>query len=72
MQGAFGVCGLDNDAPVPDWALGGRFCCVARTPDDLSVVCEQSSVPGGIDREDGWRCFEVESPFDFDLSGVPP
>jgi hypothetical protein len=70
MRGVFAVCRLDKDAPVPDWALGGPFFCVARTPDELSVVCEQSSVPEGIDREDGWRCLKVESPFDFDLTGV--
>ncbi len=33
MQGVFAVCRLDKDAPVPDRALGGRFFCVARTPD---------------------------------------
>lgn len=70
MQGAFAICRLDKEAPLPDWALGGRFFSVSRTPDELSVVCEQGSVPEGIDREAGWRCLKVESPFDFDLSSV--
>ncbi len=55
---------------MPDWALGERFFSIARTPDELSTVCEQGSVPEGIDREAGWRCLKVESPFDFDPSGV--
>lgn len=70
MRGVFAVCRLDKEAPVPGWALEGRFFCVARTPDELSVVCEQGGVPEGVEREDGWRCLKVESPFAFDLAGV--
>ena len=70
MPGVFAVCRLDKEATVPGWALGGRFFSVARTPDELSVVCEQGVVPKGIVREDGWRCLKVESPFAFDLTGV--
>ena len=70
LQDLFAICRLDKDAPVPDWALGERFFSIARTPDELSIVCPQGSVPGGIDHEAGWRCLKVESPFDFDLSSV--
>ena len=70
MREVFAVCRLDKDAPVPSWALGGYFFCVARTPDELSVVCEQGGIPEGVEREDGWRCFKVESPFEFDLASV--
>ena len=44
--------------------------CVARTPDELSLVCEQSGDPGGLGPEHGWRCLKVESPFEFDLTGA--
>ncbi|MBW3555250.1 MAG: hypothetical protein KY466_17215, partial [Gemmatimonadetes bacterium] len=27
-------------------------------------------IPEGVEREDGWRCFKVESPFEFDLASV--
>ena len=70
LQDPFAICRLDKEAPVPDWALGARFFSIARTPDELSVVCPQGSVPEGIDNEAGWRCLKVESPFDFDLSSV--
>jgi uncharacterized protein len=43
---------------------------VARTPDELSVVCELSRILEGVEREEGWRCLKVESPFTFDLAGV--
>jgi hypothetical protein len=72
MRDVFAVCRLDKAAPMPSWALGGYFFCVARTPDELSVVCEQGGIPEGVEREDGWRCFKVESPFDFDLPASSP
>lgn len=70
LEGVFAICRLDKESPLPDWGLGGRFFSISRTPDELSVVCEQSSVPEGVDREAGWCCLKVESPFDFDLSGI--
>ncbi len=70
MEGSFAICRLDKNAPIPDWAFAGEFFSVARTPDELSIVCPQTSVPEGADCETGWRCLKVESPFEFDLSGV--
>lgn len=70
LEGSFAICRLDKDAPVPDWALTKEFFSVTRTEDELSVVCLQESVPEGIDREAGWRCLKIESPFEFDLAGA--
>ena len=67
---AFAICRLDRDAPVPEWATGGYFFSISRTPDELSLVVPETSVPAGIDCESGWRCLKVESPFEFDLSGM--
>lgn len=41
---------LAQDAAVPDWARG-RFVNVARTPDELSIVCAQVHVPGSVKQE---------------------
>lgn len=70
FEDVFAICRLDRDAPVPEWATKGHFFSVARTPDELSVVCPQTSVPRGNDCETGWRCLKIESPFEFDLSGM--
>jgi uncharacterized protein len=70
MEGSFAICRLDKNAPIPDWAFAGEFISVARTPDELSIVCPQTSVPEGTDCETGWRCLKVESPFEFDLTGM--
>ncbi len=70
FEDVFAICRLDRDAPVPEWATRGHFFSVARTPDELSVVCPQTSVPKTNDCETGWRCLKIESPFEFDLSGM--
>lgn len=70
FQDALAICRLDRNAPVPEWATQGYFFSLSRTPDELSLVVPETSVPAGIDCEGGWRCLKVESPFDFDLSGM--
>lgn len=70
LEDVFAICRLDRGAPVPEWATRGDFFSLARTPDELSVVCPQTSVPRTKDCEPGWRCLKVESPFEFDLSGM--
>lgn len=70
FEASFAICRLDKDAAVPDWATSGDFFSVARTPDELSIVCSQTDVPAGVECEVGWRCLKVESPFQFDLSGM--
>lgn len=41
------IARLAQDAAVPDWARG-RFVNVARTPDELSIVCAQVHVPADV------------------------
>jgi hypothetical protein len=41
---------LPSDAPLPEW-IGGRFENVARTPDELSIVCAQACVPRDLKQE---------------------
>jgi uncharacterized protein len=70
FEDSFAICRMDRDAPVPEWAIEGYFFSVSRTPDELSLVVLETSVPAGVDCESGWRCLKIESPFDFDLSGM--
>jgi hypothetical protein len=67
---AFAVCRLDPAAPVPSWAGAGPFCSITRTADELSVVCPESEVPGGVQVAAGWRCLKLEGPFDFSVTGL--
>ena len=48
------------------------FFFVARTDEEISLVCETARVPENtLAREDGWRAFRVEEgPLDFSLVGI--
>jgi hypothetical protein len=70
LPGRYAVCRLDSQAPLPAWTMKGAFCSVTHTDDELSIVCAESDVPGGILCEPGWRMFKLEGPFDFNLVGV--
>jgi len=70
LPDTFAICQLDKDAPIPDWAKGGCFLSITRTPGELSIVCPQILVPKGIRGEEGWRCLKVEGPLDFSATGV--
>ncbi len=41
------IARLDRAAEIPDWARG-PFVNIARTPDELSIVCAQGHVPLGV------------------------
>jgi hypothetical protein len=70
MPQCFAVCRLSPDAVLPRWALSGTFRSVSWTPDETSIVCEESAVPEEVKSERGWRCFMVEGPLDFGLTGI--
>ena len=68
--GRFAVVRLAARASVPKWASSGRFHSITRTGKELSIVCPEGRVPAGVRREVGFRCLEVEGPFEFDAVGV--
>ncbi len=66
----FAICRLAPNAPVPPWADKGQFSAIMRTPDELSIVCQQNHVPDDTMAEWGWRCLKVAGPLDFALTGI--
>lgn len=65
-----GICRLDKNSPVPDWTEKISFCSIARTKDELSIVCPQDKIPAGVLVEKNWRAFKVEGPLGFSLTGI--
>jgi hypothetical protein len=63
------VCRLSASAPLPSW-VRGEFTSVTRTPDELSVICDEDAVPGDVQAERGWRMLRVQGPIPFDMTGV--
>ncbi len=70
LDGAFAICRLDAGARLPEWAMAGDFFSITRTPDEISIMCAQDEAPEGIRCERDWRCFRVEGPLDFSLTGI--
>ena len=63
------VCRLSPDEPVPVWAVG-ELVSTTRTPEELSILCRDTDVPGDVQSEPGWRCLRVAGKLDFSLVGV--
>lgn len=70
LDGHMSVCRLDPAADIPGWATAKSFLSITRTDEELSVVCPKGAVPEGVRREDGWRVFKLEGPFEFSEVGV--
>ena len=70
MAEPLAVCRLDAGAPVPAWATAAPFYAVARTADELSVVCAEARVPDGVTASRGWRALQLRGPFPCELVGV--
>jgi hypothetical protein len=62
LSGSFGICRLEPEAKIPDWANAGDFMSITRTSDELSIVCAGAKVPEGVKSDRGWR--------DLSLTGV--
>jgi len=66
----YAVCRLEPSTGIPSWAPQGAFWSIIGTPDELSIVCQESSVPSSVKREGGWRILKCEGPLDFALTGI--
>ncbi|PIV43249.1 MAG: ACT domain-containing protein [Candidatus Nealsonbacteria bacterium CG02_land_8_20_14_3_00_40_11] len=66
-----GICHFDKNTPIPNWALAGEgFSSIAKTNSELSVICAEGRIPGGVLAERGWRAFKVEGPLGFESTGI--
>ena len=64
------VCRFEPSAPLPDWIDQPGFYSITRTAEELSVVCSEERVPPGAESETGWRCFQLQGPFNFSETGI--
>jgi hypothetical protein len=69
-SGRYAICRLEPDVPLPTWATARGFLSVTRTAQELSVVCEEASVPADIHAERGRRLLQIEGTLAFTLTGV--
>jgi len=70
LSGSYSVCRLASGLPVPAWAEKGDLVSITRTAEELSIVCPQDQVPGGVRCERDFRALKIRGPLDFSLVGV--
>ena len=70
LPDTFAICRLEANTAIPSWATAGRFFSITRTAEELSIVCQESLVPDGIQCERDWRCLQVAGPIPFTTVGV--
>lgn len=70
LDGEFTVHRLDPAIPIPAIVTGESFCWVARTDEELSVVCRSALEVDSTTKAPGWICLKVQGPLDFALTGV--
>lgn len=70
LKGLFAICRFNPTDEEPSWIDKKQFYTITRTSKELSIVCIQDCLKGGLKAEKGWRILELEGPIDFDLTGV--
>jgi len=65
-----GICHLAGKSPIPEWAKDISFCSITRTKDELSIVCPQDKIRGGVLAERDWRAFKLEGDLGLASIGV--
>lgn len=68
LDGEFAVCKLDSLVEID---LKDDFVFVAKTDEELSLVCRADKIPKGtIAAEIDWKALKIEGVLDFSLTGV--
>ena len=70
LDGEYAICRLPPEHEIPDWAQRGPLFCVARTTEELSILCAEENLPESIHGERGWRVFRVDGRLEFSEIGV--
>ncbi len=68
LKGEFSICQLRDLSRLD---LSGNILFLAKTPDELSLVCPTESVPDNTLKVDhGWAACYIEGELDFSLVGI--
>ncbi len=70
VPGAYAVCLLEADSPIPLWANECEFFSITRTGEELSIVVREDAVPDGVVAERDWGCLRVAGTVPFSTIGL--
>ena len=60
LSETFTINKLPQFAEIPSILSQGDLCFIARTDEELSIVCPDYMAPNNVQQELGWRCLKVE------------
>lgn len=69
LRGRYALCRLSPTADVPTWATGA-LVSVTRTRSELSIICDETAVPAGVQQVAGYVAIGVEGPLAPEIVGV--
>lgn len=70
LPGRFAVARLPGDADFPAWATEGAVVSMTRTPDEVSIICDEAALPAGSRAERDFCCLRVAGSIPFSAVGV--
>jgi len=71
ISGSFAIYRFPPQTPVPSRVLASDVCSVTRTPNELSILCQDGLVNAAEGKvEADWSCLGVIGPLPFTMTGV--
>jgi hypothetical protein len=66
----FAICHFAPGTPFPDWVQTNSFFSLTNTSEEISLVCLMETIPSEVDADRNWRCFKLQGPIPFSLTGI--
>ncbi len=66
----YAICSFPPEHAIPGWAQSLSIVSITRTPEELTIVCEEDRASGDCRMDRNWRCIKVDGSFDLDAVGV--
>ena len=66
----FTIHSFESTSEIPKAITQSEFYFVAKTAEELSVVCNSDIELDSLEQEPGWVAFEVLGPLGFSLTGI--
>lgn len=70
MNETFTIHSFDPSQPIPSAVYNAPIYFIAKTYDELSIVCPDSIPLDSNESEEGWAALEVLGPLGFSLTGI--
>jgi uncharacterized protein len=71
LKNTFAIYRFNPDVDVPGWISNSAFFSITKSPDELSVVCEQNENNTGAGAvSSDWRAMKIAGPLDLSLVGI--